>query len=148
MTGTAYQEPPPVPPTLSQDGVPLPDAPKPKRDSMASRPGRLFRATEPVVMWLEGDFKTVFKDRDSMSTKRYPATIRYLGEKGDTVALDVQVSTRGHYRLRSSTCSFAPGQRPPPTSSWTWMSPTTRCMGISRCRPTTATTGSTSTCRC
>lgn len=83
-----------------------PDAPKPKRDSTASRPGRLFRATEPVVMWLEGDFKTVFKDRDSMSTKRYPATLRWLGDKGDTLTTPVQLATRGHYRLR--TCSVPP----------------------------------------
>jgi hypothetical protein len=86
--------------------APAPDAAKPKRDSTSSRPGRLFRATEPVVMWLEADFKTVFKDRDSMSTKRYPATLRWLGEKGDTQTTPVQLATRGHYRLRA--CSFPP----------------------------------------
>lgn len=82
-----------------------PDSAK-KRDSTDSRPGRLFRATDPVVMWLEADFKTVFKDRDSMSTKRFPATLRWLGEKGDTQTTPVQLATRGHYRLR--TCSVPP----------------------------------------
>lgn len=82
------------------------DAAKPNRDSTSSRPSRLFRSTEPVVMWLEADFKAVFKDRDSMSTKRYPATLRWLGEKGDTQSTPVDLGTRGHFRLR--TCSVTP----------------------------------------
>jgi hypothetical protein len=79
-----------------------------KPDSTRGRPARLFRSTEPVVMWLTSDFKTVFKDRDSTSTKRYPATMRFLTEKGDTASLDVQLATRGHYRLKASSCSVPP----------------------------------------
>jgi hypothetical protein len=41
-----------------------------------------------------------------MSTKRYPATMRYLAENGDTVTLEVQLGNRGHFRLR--TCEFLP----------------------------------------
>jgi hypothetical protein len=59
-------------------------------------------------MWLQSDFKTVFKDRDSTSTKRYPATLRFLNDKGDTLSLDVQLGTRGHYRLKATTCEFPP----------------------------------------
>ena len=77
-----------------------------KPDSGPHKAARLFRSKEPVVMWLQADFKTVFKDRDSMSTKRYPGTLRYLGEKGDTVSFDVQLATRGHFRLRA--CEFVP----------------------------------------
>ena len=44
--------------------------------------------------------------RDSMSTKKYPAVLKYVGEKNDTVALEVQLGTRGHYRLRK--CDFVP----------------------------------------
>jgi hypothetical protein len=76
------------------------------RDTTDNRPNRLFRATDPVQMWLQADFKTVFKDRDSMSTKRFPATLRWLDEKGDTLSTEVQLATRGHYRLR--TCSVVP----------------------------------------
>lgn len=76
-------------------------------DSVAPhKPARLFRAKDPLEIWLAADFKTVFKDRDSMSTKRFPATLRYLAEGGDTVTLDVQLGTRGHFRLR--TCDFLP----------------------------------------
>ena len=77
-----------------------------KSDSGPHKPARLFRSKEPVVMWLQADFKTVFRDRDSLSTKRYPATLKFLGEKGDTTSLEVQLATRGHYRLR--TCEFLP----------------------------------------
>lgn len=82
-------------------------AQQPPSDSAGPRrPERLFRSTEPVTMWLQSDFKTVFKDRDSMSTKRFPAGMRWLGGKGDTLRTDVQLATRGHYRLR--TCSVLP----------------------------------------
>jgi hypothetical protein len=77
-------------------------------DSGGKKLGRLFRATEPLVMWLSADFKTVFKDRDSTSTKQFPASLRYLGEKQDTVKLDVRLSTRGHYRLKAISCAVPP----------------------------------------
>ncbi len=72
------------------------------------RTARLFRADEPVRMWMIADFKTIFKDRDTTSTKRFPAKLRYLDDKGDTLNLDVQLATRGHFRLKSSTCSHPP----------------------------------------
>src|ERR1051325_3746127 len=83
-------------------------APSEAPDTAPHKPARLFRSKEPVVMWLQADFKTVFKDRDTTSTKRYPATLRYLGEKGDTVTFPVELSTRGHYRLKATTCAFPP----------------------------------------
>jgi hypothetical protein len=83
-------------------------APAAAPDTTTHKPARLFRSKEPVVMWLQADFKTVFKDRDTTSKKVYPATLRYLGDKGDTVSFPVQLSTRGHYRLKPSTCSFPP----------------------------------------
>ncbi len=73
-----------------------------------SRSHKLFRTTEPLVMWVQADFQTGFQDRGSLSTKRYPAKLRFLDEKGDTVSLDVTLNTRGHYRLKGSTCSFPP----------------------------------------
>src|ERR1041384_3447073 len=83
-------------------------APSEAPDPAPHKPARLFRSKEPVVMWLQADFKTVFKDRDTTSTKRYPATLRYLGEKGDTVTFPVELSPRGHYRLKATTCAFPP----------------------------------------
>jgi len=76
------------------------------KTSEARKSARLFRSQDPMVMTLSADFKTVFKDRDSLSTKTYPAKLTFTGEKGDTTTLDVQLSTRGHFRLR--TCDFVP----------------------------------------
>jgi|CXWL01.1.fsa_nt_gi hypothetical protein len=77
-------------------------------DSASPRPARLFRGTDPVAVSLIADFKTTFKDRDSMSTKQYPATLKFLNEKGDTVSLEVKLETRGHFRLKSSSCAVPP----------------------------------------
>src|SRR5688572_31541342 len=84
------------------------DPAKPARDSNASRPQRLFRSTEPVVMWLEADFKTVFKDRDSMSTKRFPAKLRWLAAKRATPPPHPPPPTPRHSPPR-------PSPPPPPT---------------------------------
>jgi len=84
-----------------------------KSDSVkVHKAGKLFRARDPVVMWLQADFKTVFKDRDTTTgkEKRYPATLRFLSEKGDTTNLDVQLATRGSFRLQRERggCDFPP----------------------------------------
>jgi hypothetical protein len=82
-----------------------PDTASRKADT-THKAARLFRSKEPLAMSLQADFKTVFKDRDSMSTKRYPAILKYVGEKNDTVTLDVKLGTRGHFRLKK--CDFVP----------------------------------------
>jgi len=75
-------------------------------DKGPHKPARLFRDSEPIAITLSADFKTIFKDRDSMSTKKYPGKLSYVGEAGDTVTLDVELANRGHFRLR--TCDFIP----------------------------------------
>lgn len=81
-------------------------------DSTPPKTARLFRDKEPVAMWLQADFKTVFKDRDTSAanTRRYPAVLRFLNDKGDTVRFDVQLSTRGNFRLQMQRahCAFVP----------------------------------------
>jgi hypothetical protein len=88
-----------VPATLAAQKSESPDH---KSDSTSHKPGRLFRTKETVPFWLESDFKTVFKDRDTTTgkTKRYPAVLRLLGDKGDTVSMPVQLATRGSFRLQ------------------------------------------------
>lgn len=85
-------------------------AAQPSADSgktdVSHKAAKLFRSGEPMALTLVSDFKTVFKDRDSMSTKTYPAKLKFVGDKGDSVSLDVTLSTRGHFRLR--TCDFLP----------------------------------------
>ena len=100
--------------TLAAPAALLPQAPAPAQqpDSTPPRTARLFRDKEPVTMWLQADFKTVLKDRDTSeaNTRRYPAVLRFLNEKGDTVSFDVHLGTRGNYRLQMQRahCAFVP----------------------------------------
>ena len=77
-------------------------------DTTVHKPAHLFRSRETLVMSLEADFKPILKDRDSSSTKRYPAVLKYVGEKGDTVSLNVMLGTRGHFRLKPTSCAVVP----------------------------------------
>jgi hypothetical protein len=97
---------PSVPLVLAVPALLAAQAPDSSRADLTRRVTRLFRSTEPIAVTLESDFKAVFKDRDSLSTKTFPGKLTFVGDKGDTVTLDVQLSTRGHFRLR--TCDFLP----------------------------------------
>lgn len=63
----------------------------------------LFRSTEPVAFTLIANYKAIGRDRDTLSTRRFPGR---LVLDGATDTIPVQVRTRGHYRL--SKCSFVP----------------------------------------
>jgi hypothetical protein len=68
----------------------------------------LFKSADPVVFTLVADFKTVLKDRDTLSTKEYPATV-ILGDSGAVQRkIPVTLRTRGHFRLSNRNCSFVP----------------------------------------
>lgn len=90
-----------------------PDTLSLKPDTTPHKASRLFRAKEPVVVWLQSDFKTVFKDRDTTSgnIKKHPAVLRFLNEKGDTVSFDVEIATHGNFRLARANgfgCGYPP----------------------------------------
>lgn len=85
---------------------PTPEAMKKRRENAEALP--LFRSTEPVVVTLTADFKTLNKDRSQASTKRYPGELRVPGEGGKDVMIPVQLSARGHLRRMARTCDFVP----------------------------------------
>lgn len=68
----------------------------------------LFSTRDALQLVLTADFRTVSRDRDTLSTKRYPAKLQVVQEGGDTLSLSVQLRTRGHYRLASRNCPFVP----------------------------------------
>ena len=72
------------------------------------RPAPLFRDEDPLTITLIADFKRVFRDRDTLSTERFPATLSYRTDAGDTGSMAVELSTRGHSRLQASVCDFPP----------------------------------------
>jgi hypothetical protein len=68
----------------------------------------LFRSAEPFTFTLAADFKTLNKDRDPESKKRYAGELRMPAEGGKEVRIAVQLSARGHVRRMSRTCDYVP----------------------------------------
>lgn len=68
----------------------------------------LFASDEPLQMTLVADFKAVNRDRNTSSTRTFPATLVVAGRNGGEDRLDVRIRTRGHARRNVATCTFAP----------------------------------------
>src|SRR5262245_56567554 len=68
---------------------------------------RLFREDAPLAITIAADFKAVSAHRDTINRILHPATLTFPGDSGPIV-LPIELSTRGHFRLLSSVCSFPP----------------------------------------
>jgi hypothetical protein len=84
---------------------PWPDAAVIRQRRTDAQNRRLFQSAEPLTVTLTANFKEVNKDRNENSTKRFPAT---LVAGGKEKPLTVSLGTRGHFRLRQTSCSFVP----------------------------------------
>ncbi|HET7456684.1 MAG TPA: hypothetical protein VFJ74_03450 [Gemmatimonadaceae bacterium] len=71
-------------------------------------PRPLFASTPPLAITITADYGAVFKDRDTLRTRRHPATLAFVDERGAPATLPVELSTRGHFRLKPTTCGFPP----------------------------------------
>ena len=67
----------------------------------------LFATHDPLAIRITADFKSVFKDRDTTEQKWFPASIAW-SSGSDSGRMAVELTTRGHFRLKPGTCSFAP----------------------------------------
>ena len=65
----------------------------------------LFATSAPLVFTLDTDLRRLLRDRGT-ERKEHGATLRYVGEGGDTVSLPVDLRTRGIFRLKE--CAFPP----------------------------------------
>ena len=70
-------------------------------------PHRLFRDEAPLVLTLAADFRTLFSSRDTVHPHREPARLTFPSDSGP-LTVPVELTTRGHFRLKSSICGFAP----------------------------------------
>ena len=68
----------------------------------------LFSGSDPFALTLAADFKTINKDRSVEGKKDYPGVVTVSGPDGKPLTLNVKLRTRGHFRLRASSCSFVP----------------------------------------
>jgi hypothetical protein len=90
----------PVDPNAWPDAKTIAD----RRKSSETR--RLFRSTDPLEITITANFKSVNNDRVPNSTKTFPGTIEYAGEKGTPVSMPIRLRGRGH--ARRQICSFVP----------------------------------------
>src|SRR5947208_15286939 len=77
----------------------LPDSAAPPARS------RQFDAAEPLDLRLTADFGAIAKQRGTEEMAQ-PGGLSYVSPAGDSVKLDVQLSTRGHFRL--GRCQYPP----------------------------------------
>lgn len=70
-------------------------------------PAPLFRSHDALELTLTADLKEAFSNRDTSKVEWVPATLAWKTEAGES-RLSVEVSTRGHFRRKSSTCSVPP----------------------------------------
>lgn len=67
----------------------------------------LFASPDLLNVRLTTDFKAIFKDRDTTEQNWVPGTIAWSAG-ADSGTMPVEVTTRGHFRLKNATCSFPP----------------------------------------
>jgi hypothetical protein len=82
-------------PVAAQDSAQADPSPKP--------PKRLWTAHDPVSFRLTADFKQAFRDRDTTKQEWIPGTFSFT-EEDRTVTVPVEITTRGHFRLKY--CNF------------------------------------------
>lgn len=76
------------------------------KDSVEAEQRPLFASHEPLPFTLIADFGAIGKNRDSTHTERYGGTLIVKDSEGVDRRIPVQLRTRGHFRLKRSTCSF------------------------------------------
>jgi hypothetical protein len=93
---------------LAKLAEPWPDAEKMRERRRDAEGRRLFQSSDPLRFTLTADFRTVNKERDPASTRRFPAVLQIVGDDGQGRSIPVKLRTRGHFRLMSRNCSFVP----------------------------------------
>jgi hypothetical protein len=84
----------------------LPALVQAQQDSLKpKKPTRLFREETPFAITLTSDFKKTFRDRDTTKEEWVAGTLRWVMAQ-DSGSIPVEITTRGHFRLKTGTCSF------------------------------------------
>ncbi len=82
---------------------------KRREDRMRAANNRaLFASEEPVRFKLIANYGAISRDRDTLSTRRFDGTIIVADSSGAERQIPVRLRTRGHFRLLSRNCRFAP----------------------------------------
>ncbi len=76
------------------------------KDSINAVRQPLFAERAPLPFTLIANFGAISKNRDSTSKTRYAGTLLVRDAAGAERRIPVQLRTRGHFRLKRSTCKF------------------------------------------
>lgn len=68
----------------------------------------LWSSQEPLEMTLTTNLRDLIRERDSTKLEWYGAEMRYKNADGTEDTIAVQLRARGHFRRKSSTCTFPP----------------------------------------
>lgn len=93
---------------LAQTPAPSDTAAERRQAAAARRTARLFSDTTPLELTLTADFARVFRNRDTLSTERFPAQLTVADSTGTPVTIALEIAPRGHFRLAKENCSFPP----------------------------------------
>ena len=77
-------------------------------DAAHRRTARLFSDTTPLELTLTADFARVFRNRDTLSTQRFPARLTVADSSGVPRTIAIEIAPRGHFRLDRKNCDFPP----------------------------------------
>ena len=81
----------------------------PDRDAVeAARSAPLFSSNEPLEITIEADFNALKREDRSRGSDQRPAVLRWSGPDGSEGSLEIQIRTRGNFRLMRRNCDFPP----------------------------------------
>jgi hypothetical protein len=103
LLAAASQTPPPLQPPDS-----VAAATRRAAEAATRRTARLFGDTTPLALTLTADFARVFRNRDTLSTERFPAKLTVADTAGVPTTIPVEIAARGHFRLAKANCDFPP----------------------------------------
>jgi hypothetical protein len=70
-------------------------------------PAPLFMSEDVLNITIEGPLERVFDER-SQDPESFDAQLRYRAPDGSETTFDIELRTRGFYRLKAATCRFPP----------------------------------------
>jgi len=80
-----------------------------QEEIQAAESAPLFASHDLLSLTLEADFHTIRReDRSDEDSEERPAVMRWTNPDGSTEAQDIQIQTRGNFRLATRNCDFPP----------------------------------------
>jgi len=80
-----------------------------EKEILAAESAPLFNADDVLAITLTADFHTIRReDRSDEDSEERPAVMEWVNPDGTTEGQDIQIQTRGNFRLSTRNCDFPP----------------------------------------